>query len=147
MKTSKEALTQLVKRFEGLRLKAYPDPATGGKPYTIGYGHTKGVSPSDAITEDEANAFLEKDIAVAEDVISRLVRVPLTQNQFDALADFIFNLGETKFRFSTLLGKLNRSDFDGAADEFPKWKFAANKVMPGLVARRAAERSWFKGEK
>lgn len=129
--------------YEGLRLKAYPDPATGGEPWTIGVGHTGGVRPGDVITREQSDAFLRADLAHCASAIRRLVRVPLTQGQFDALCSFIFNVGEGAFAKSTLLRLLNLRDYDRAADEFLKWRMAAGRVLPGLVKRRVSERKLF----
>lgn len=142
MKPSANAYN-LVKASEGLRLTAYPDPGSGGDPWTIGYGSTRGVKRGMTITPDEAQARLVADMTEAGNAVTRWADKPLTQNQFDALADFVFNLGEGNFRGSTLLKKLNAGDYAGAAAEFPKWVKASGKVMPGLVTRRAAERSLF----
>src|SRR5271165_5063255 len=99
--TYSEAGLELTKRFEGLRLKAYQDD---GGVWTIGYGHTgKDVKPRMTITEAKADDLLRSDVHTAVDAVSRLVTVPLTQGQFDALVDFVFNLGPTKFAGSTLL--------------------------------------------
>ena len=129
--------------YEGVRLKAYPDPGTGGEPWTIGVGHTGGVRPGDTITREQSDAFLRADLAHCEKAIERLVRVPLTPGQFDALASFIFNVGAGNFENSTLLRLLNKGDYDGAADEFLKWTRAAGRVLPGLVKRRISERKLF----
>lgn len=141
-KTSQRG-TAFIKGFESLELKAYPDPGTGGKPWTIGWGHTKGVKPGDRITELEADAFLAEDLAVFELTVKSAVKVPITQNQFDALVSLAFNIGGANFAGSTLVKKLNAGDPIGAADQFPRWKFANGKEMRGLVRRRAAERELF----
>lgn len=146
MNISSAGLDSLVKRFEGLSLKAYPDPATKGIPYTIGYGHTGGVKPTDTCTLEEACNFLATDIKSAERSVSTLVSAPLNQFQFDALVSFVFNIGEPKFRVSTLLSKVNGKDYEGASKEFVKWKMAAGKVMNGLLRRREAEAKWFNTE-
>lgn len=134
MKTSANGKA-LIRESEGLRLKAYPDPATGGRPWTIGYGHTRGVMPGQIATRPEVERWLDDDIAVAEAAIARHVRVPLKQHEYDALVDFIFNLGETKFAKSTLLRKLNEGDKVGAGDEFQRWVYADHKILRGLVTR------------
>ncbi|WP_295537416.1 lysozyme [uncultured Pseudacidovorax sp.] len=129
--------------FEGVRLEAYPDPATGGEPITIGVGHTGGVKLGDRITREQSDTFLRLDVAHCEKVIERLVLVPLNQGQFDALCSFIFNVGAGNFERSTLLRLLNKRDYDGAADEFLKWNRADGKVLTGLVKRRISERKLF----
>ncbi|MBE0149637.1 lysozyme [Serratia sp. PL7] len=142
LKTSQRGIA-LIKSFESLELKAYPDPATGGKPWTIGWGHTKGVKPGDRITEQQAEASLTEDLAVFELTVNSAVKAPITQNQFDALVSLAFNIGGPNFAGSTLVKKLNVGDPIGAADQFPRWKFANGKEMRGLVRRRAAERELF----
>lgn len=139
MYISKKGL-ELIKQFEGLRLKAYKCPAGI---WTIGYGHTKGVYPGMTITEELADKFLVDDIWYFERGVESLVAVPLTQGQFDALVSFAFNVGADGLGDSTLLKKLNSGDYAGAADEFPKWVYSRGKKLKGLVRRRAAERELF----
>lgn len=129
----------LIKHFEGLRLSAYQCSA---HVWTIGYGHTADVGENDVITEEEALYFLHQDLAESERAVNQYVHVPLTQNQFDALVSFVFNLGAGNFLTSTLLKKLNSGD-DGAAQEFGRWIHASGKALPGLVRRREAERALF----
>lgn len=133
----------LIKSFEGLRLEAYPDPATGGDPWTIGYGHTGEVTPGMVITESEAEELLRQDIVQFEMCVNGALQVPVTQGQFDALVSFAFNLGCGNLRRSTLLRKLNAGDVTGAAAEFAVWNRAAGRVMAGLTRRREAERELF----
>lgn len=132
-----------IKGFEDLRLVAYPDPGTGGKPWTIGWGHTKGVKQGDRITQEQAEQFLSDDLAVFELTVNSAIKRPMMQNQFDAMVSLAFNIGGSAFAGSTLVKKFNTGDAKGAADEFPKWKNSGGKVMPGLVKRRAAEREMF----
>lgn len=130
----------LIKRFEGLAQKAYYCPA--GK-LTIGYGHV--ILPEDrmgkdsVITEQQAEVLLSKDLTLFEKGVTSLVKVPLTQGQFDALVSFAFNLGLGRLAKSTLLRKVNAGDHAGAAQEFGKWVFAAGNRLRGLVLRREAE--------
>lgn len=130
----------LIKRFEGLRLEAYLDSVDIP---TIGYGHTRGIKLGQTITQEQADAFLEEDIHEFELAIQRLVHVNLTQNQFDALVSFTFNLGIGSLKQSTLLKKLNAGDITGAANEFNRWVYAGGKKLTGLVKRRSAERLMF----
>lgn len=130
----------LIKKFEGLELKAYKDSVGI---LTIGYGHTHGVKAGDAITGQQADAFLREDVQVAELAVNTNVKVKLTQGQFDALMSFVFNLGSGNFVKSTLLKKLNAGDYAGAADEFGRWINAGGKPLTGLIKRRAAEREMF----
>nr|WP_314590070.1 lysozyme [uncultured Serratia sp.] len=132
-----------IKGFEALRLVAYPDPGTGGKPWTIGWGHTKGVKQGDRITQEQAEQFLSDDLAVFELTVNSAIKRPMTQNQFDAMVSLAFNIGGPAFAQSTLVNKFNAGDVQGAADQFPRWKFSDGKVMPGLVKRRVAERETF----
>ena len=133
---------------EGVRLKAYPDPATGGEPWTIGVGHTSAAGPPKVtkgmtITADECDEILSRDLAVFERAVESAVKAPLNQNQFDALVSFTFNVGVGNLQKSTLLRKLNAHDYRGAADQFAVWNKAAGKVMKGLTKRRADERALF----
>lgn len=145
------ACVNLVKKFEGLHkvtpegdVRAYRCPA--GK-WTIGYGHTKGVKSGMRISVEQAEKFLEEDLQECVDHVNKLVKAELTQAQTDALTSFVFNLGPTQFKSSTLLKKLNAGDYDGAALEFPKWNKAREngvlKVFPGLTRRRTAEAALF----
>ena len=125
-------------------LKAYPDPATGGDPWTIGVGHTGSeVVPGMVITDERAMEYLRHDIEVAERCINNSVRGTITQNQFDALCSLVFNIGCGNFGKSTLLRRLNQGDDDAAAEQFLAWNKAAGKVMAGLTRRREAEQELF----
>lgn len=135
----------LVKHFEGLRLKAYPDPGTGGEPWTIGYGHTGGVKPGDEITTEMAELMLLRDLRKFEDGVTSAVRVAITPSQFSACVSFSYNVGLGNFGSSTLLKMINAGNADAAADQFLRWNRAAGKVLPGLTARREAERRLYKG--
>lgn len=139
MKTSQEGL-DLIKKFEGCRLTAYKCPSGV---WTIGYGHTKGVKRGHRITLEDANEYLKKDIKVYEKSVSELTLRPLNQNQFDALVSFCYNCGVNAFKNSTLLKKLNKGDYEGVANEFPRWNKSNGKVLNGLAKRREAERQLF----
>lgn len=140
MNISDEGLA-LIKKFEGLRLEAYFDSVGV---LTIGYGHTgQDVTEGMKIDEAVADALLRRDVASAEGCVNGCVTVEITQQEFDALVSFAFNLGCRTLKNSTLLRKLNASDYDGAALEFPKWCHAGGKELPGLVARREAEQALF----
>lgn len=136
----------LLKRFEGLRLKAYQD--IGGV-WTIGYGHTSAaggmkVNKGLTITNEQAEQLLKSDLErMTYPVIRRLVKVPLTQGQFDALSSFIYNLGEGQVSSSTLLRLLNNGDYIGASNEFGRWVYANSVKLDGLVRRRNDERELF----
>lgn len=132
---------KLIQQFEGLRLKAYQD-AVGV--WTIGYGHTgPDVTPGLVISQAQADALLARDLNRFETGVTRLVSVPLNQNQFDALLSFSYNLGLGSLQNSTLLRLLNQRDYAGAAAQFPRWNKAGGKVLPGLTRRRAAEQALF----
>ena len=133
----------LLKSFEGCKLTAYPDPGTGGEPWTIGWGHTGGVKRGDTCTQAQADAWLLQDLDRFEQAVERLVSVPLTQNQFDALTSFCYNVGAGALQQSTLLRKLNAGDYEGAQGQFARWNRAGGKEMPGLTRRRAAEAELF----
>lgn len=132
----------LIKEHEGLRLSAYPDPASGGDPWTIGYGSTRGVKRGMTITKDQADQRLRQDVQDAESAVSRLIPIR-TQGQHDALVSFVFNLGANSLKESTLRRLHNEGNYVAAANEFARWKFAAGKVMPGLVRRRADEKALY----
>jgi len=138
MRTSDEGVN-LIKGFEGLRLQAYLCPAGV---WTIGYGHTKGVRKGDVITEEDAEQMLRDDLIVFERCVTENVEVPLSQNQFDALVSFTFNVGCGAFKGSTLLRKLNAGD-PCACDELLRWTKAGGCEVAGLVARRHGEREIF----
>ncbi|MDB9983435.1 lysozyme [Candidatus Pelagibacter sp.] len=131
---------ELIKEFEGLELEAYLCPA---KVWTIGYGHTKTVRKGMKVTEKQAEALLKKDLERVEKAIETNVKVPLTQNQYDALCSFIYNVGGGAFQKSTLLRLLNAGDYEGAQAQFQRWNKASGVVLKGLVRRRAAERALF----
>ena len=133
---------QLTARFEGCRLQAYPD--TGGV-WTIGYGHTHGVQPGMTCTLGQAQAWLEQDTRAAADAVNGLVTAPLKQPEFDALVDFVFNLGVGAFSRSTLLRDLNAGNLAAAAAQFPLWDHDAGRVLAGLLHRRLAEEMEFEG--
>jgi lysozyme len=133
----------LTEDSEGVRLTAYPDPGTGGYPWTIGYGHTRGVQPGDTCTQEQAEQWLREDIAEAVAAVNRLVKVPLTQHEFDALVDFTFNVGEVNFANSTLLKDLNAGYTQLAANEFKRWDMAGGAHLAGLAHRRAEEDALF----
>jgi lysozyme len=138
---------KLIKEFEGFRALAYLCPANV---WTIGYGTTRingrPVSSGMKITTEEAEDLLEEDLKQFEDAVNQNVLVELTQNEFDALVCFVYNVGAGNFKSSTLLKKVNAQDFLGASLEFKKWNKANKKVLPGLTRRREAERKLFMGE-
>lgn len=134
----------LIKYFEGFKGKPYLC-AAGYK--TIGYGHVIRAGENlQEITEAEAEALLLRDLTLTEKAIFRLIAVPLTSYQFDALAAFTFNLGSGALQRSTLRQKINREEHEDAAKEFLKWVYAGGRVLKGLVRRRTMESLLYQGE-
>ena len=142
LKTS-ESMIAVIKKFEGLRLKAYKCPAGV---FTIGYGHTENVCADSEISELMADQILRKDLKKFEQAINNL-DLPLLQCEFDALVSFTFNVGIGNFNKSTLKKLLSQKKFFYAAKEFNKWVFAGGKKLPGLQNRRSKERKIFEGRK
>ena len=132
--------TEILKYFEGCKLTAYQDSVGV---WTIGYGHTKGVYDGMTITQDQAEQMLLSELEEYEGYIENMVTVPLTQNQFDALVVWVYNLGPTNFRNSTLLKELNAGNYNAAGQEITRWNKAGGKVLAGLVKRREAEAELF----
>ena len=135
----------LIKQFEGCKLTAYQDSVGV---WTIGYGWTKPVDGKPiragmTINQETAERLLKTGLVSYESDVSRLVKVGLTQGQFDALVSFTYNLGARSLSTSTLLRKLNAGDYAGASDEFLRWNKAGGKVLNGLTRRREAERALF----
>ena len=145
MKASQKCI-ELIKRFEGFSAKPYMCPA--GVP-TIGYGSTRDTDGKaitmqhPPITEAQAKSLLMATLTTYENAVNRYVKVPLNQNQFDALVDFAYNAGAKNLLGSTLLKKLNAGDYAGASKEFSKWVYGGGKKLNGLVKRREAERQLF----
>ena len=137
------SMIAVIKKFEGLRLKAYKCPAGV---FTIGYGHTENVFADSEISELMADQILRKDLQKFEQTINDL-DLPLLQCEFDALVSFVFNVGIGNFNKSTLKKLLSQKKFFYAAKEFDKWVFAGGKKLPGLQNRRNKERKIFEGRK
>ena len=131
---------EIVKSFEGISLKPYLCPANV---WTVGYGATRSSTggPIDLDMEaiSEAETLLIRDLESSEGWVRRLIKTALTENQFSALTSFTFNVGAGALQRSTLRMKLNRGEYENAADEFPKWRIAGGRILAGLVRRRAAE--------
>jgi lysozyme len=131
----------LTEQFEGFRLTAYQDQVGV---WTIGYGHTgPDVTPGQTITMAEAQALLAQDVSSAAGCVNTVVAVKLTQQEFDALVDFVFNLGTGAFKGSTMLRDLNGEDFTSAAAQFDFWDRAGGAIVAGLLRRRQAEAALF----
>ncbi len=144
MQTSDKGIA-LIKEFEGCKLTAYQDSVGV---WTIGYGWTqpvdgKPIRAGMTIKQETAERLLKTGLISYESDVSRLVKVGLTQGQFDALVSFTYNLGARSLSTSTLLRKLNAGDYAGAADEFLRWNKAGGKDLSGLTRRREAERALF----
>ena len=138
-----QACIDFVKQFEGFSATAYKD---GGGVLTIGYGHTEYVDLGDTVTEDEARDLLRQDLQEAADAVDDLVDVELTQNQYDALCSFVFNVGREAFRNSTLLKMINQGrPVKDCAPQFDRWIKDNGKVISGLVRRRQAVQQALKG--
>ncbi|MGL5716723.1 MAG: lysozyme [Paraclostridium sp.] len=142
MKTSQKGI-DLIKSFEGCRLETYKCSANVN---TIGYGTTKGVVPGMKISLLEAEEMLKRDLIYFERWVEKLIEVELTQNQFDALVSFTYNLGEGALKNSTLRKFLNDKRYDLVPGQFLRWNMAGGKVLNGLVRRREAEAKMFRGE-
>ena len=146
MKISAKGIN-LIKEFEGVRLKSYKCPAGV---WTLGVGHTSAAGPPEVkpgmeITNAQAMKILANDLVKFEDGVDSLVKVPLKQNQFDALVSFAFNVGLGALGKSTLLRKLNAGQYEAVPAELMKWTKAGGKELPGLVRRRRAEAALWRG--
>ena len=134
----------LIKQFEGFRPESYQDSVGV---WTIGYGTTRingqPVKAGMTITEDQAIQYVQLEVNRLWSQIESIVKVPINDNQMNALVDFAYNLGFNALKTSTLMKKLNAGDFTGAANEFGRWVYASGKILPGLVKRREAEKQLF----
>ena len=145
MKTSDNG-KNVLKAFEGFRAEIYAD--VGGRE-TIGYGHClthKEIETGEydrRLSKDEASDLMDRDLINFEIGINQHVKVPLTQNQFDALICFVYNLGLGNLYSSTLLRELNSGNYKKAADEFLRWNHVGGKVCAGVTHRREKERELF----
>ena len=135
-----QAGLDLIKNFEGLRLQAYICP---GGIWTIGYGHTKDVRPGQYIKQSQAEVYLRQDLERFEAAVERIVRYPLTDNQFAAVVSLTFNIGEAALARSTIAKYLNQGMLSQAALQFDRWVYAGGKKLQGLVRRRRAEQQLF----
>ena len=142
MRTGRDGV-ELIRHFEGCRFDAYLCPAGV---WTIGYGHTADVKEGDRVDQEAAEAFLIEDLEKFEQSVTRLVEVPLTQQQFDALVSWTFNLGAGNLAESTLLRKLNNYQYVEVPEQMMRWVRAGGQVLDGLVKRRAAEAAMFQNK-
>ena len=140
MRYSKQGMA-LTEQFESCRLVSFKPTPTD--PWTIGWGHTKGVEEGQTCSQEQADQWLLDDVGDAENAVNQLVKGGLTQEEFDALVDFVFNVGVDAFASSTMLRLLNEGDTEGAIGEFDKWDHAGGVEVAGLLRRRQAERALF----
>ena len=132
---------QLIRNFEGCRLTAYQDVVGN---WTIGVGHVgPEVGAGLVWTQEQANDTLRVDVQKAADAVNKVVVVPLTQNQFNALCSLAYNIGCEAFTRSTLVRLLNTGDVSSASLEFIKWDEAEHRIIPDLLRRRQAETALF----
>jgi GH24 family phage-related lysozyme (muramidase) len=141
---------EIIKHFEGWQANAYPDPATGGEPWTIGYGHTSAAGAPKVykgltITLAEGEEILKRDLLGYENAVSKAVTRTPTSDQFSAMVSLTYNIGPANFQSSTVLRQHNSGNFAAAADAFLLWNKAGNppKEMAGLTRRRNAERALY----
>ena len=142
MECSQEGIS-LIKKFEGCRLESYLCSASV---LTIGYGHTKDVTENMRITQETADTYLQNDVKEFDSYVNDCVKVPLTQNQHDALVSWTFNLGVGNLKSSTMLKVLNEGKYDQVPSEMRRWNKAGGKTLEGLIRRREAESLLFAGE-
>jgi|TARA_R110001592_G_scaffold7653_1_gene42419 lysozyme len=140
--TISEEGKSLIKKFEGCELTAYKCAA--GVP-TIGYGHIKGVSMGDTITQEQADEMFNHEMHEYETYVNTAVTVPLSQNQYDAIVSWVFNLGNGNLLASTMLKVINSGDHAGVPAQIKRWNKAGGKVLDGLVRRREAEALLYQG--
>ena len=142
MKISQEGIA-LIKKFEGCELTAYQCSAGV---WTIGYGHTKGIEEGMEITQQEAEDMLVEELHEYENYINDNVTAPLSQNQFDAMVSWVYNLGPANLKASTLLKVLNAGDYDGVPAQIKRWNKAGGQTLDGLIRRREAEALLFQNK-
>ena len=142
MNTSMEGLA-LIKKFEGCELEAYQCSAGV---WTIGYGHTKGVAPGDSVSQEEAEQMLVDELHEYESYINEYVTVALSQNQFDALVSWVYNLGPANLKASTMLKVLNSGEYEDVPAQMKRWNKAGGKILEGLIRRREAEACLYQGK-
>jgi lysozyme len=143
-----QAGIDLIKNWEGYRSHAYPDPGSGGEPYTIGYGTTvyptgEKVRLGDTCTEEQALEWLRYDVSEFEEAVNESLTALVNQMMFDALVSLCYNIGAKAFKRSTLVKKLNEGAYLEAAEEFDRWNKASGRELPGLTRRRDAEQAMF----
>ena len=144
MSAAHDLAVEIIMRWEGCKLSAYPDPGTGGDPWTIGYGATgPGIGPGVQWTLEQAQDRLDRDVSRFMDGVKERLERYATPGQLAAMTSLAYNIGLGAFGGSTLLRKFNAGDTAGAAAEFARWVYAAGRRMRGLERRRADERALF----
>ena len=142
MKISEEGKS-LIKKFEGCKLEAYLCPA---QKWTIAYGRIKNVKEGDTCSQEQAEEWLNEELVEYEEYVEKLVEVPLSQCQFDALVAWTYNLGPSNLSSSTMLKCLNKAEFERVPFEIKRWNKAGGEVLDGLIRRREAEAMLFQGQ-
>jgi len=142
MKISEEGKS-LIKKFEGCKLQAY---LCSANVWTNGWGATRGVKEGDVWTQEYANERFDEDIVEFEDYVNKYVEVDLTQNQFDSLCAWVYNLGPSNLKSSTMLKELNAKNYSKVPSEIKRWNKAGGKTLDGLIRRREAESLLFQGK-
>jgi lysozyme len=146
MKTSPAGIA-LIKSFEACRLTAYPDPGTGGEPWTIGWGTTgHGIHPGLQISQEQADIWFANDLSKFEECVDAAIDDTIASNEFSACVSLAYNIGCSAFAKSSVCREINAGNMDKAADAFRLWNKGGGVVLPGLVRRREAERRMFLGE-
>ncbi len=135
-------LLALIGGLEGLRLNAYPDPATGGKPWTVCYGHTDGVKPNDQYTIDQCKLLLMNDLKVYTRGVEDCVQVYLPPKRYVALVSFAYNVGIKNACRSSVVKLINQGRTREGCNALLLWNKAAGIVFPGLTKRREKEREY-----
>ena len=141
MKISEEG-KNLIKKFEGCELEAYKCAAGV---WTIGYGHIKTAVEGMEISQSRADELFDEEMGEYENYVNTAVTVPLSQNQFDAIVSWVFNLGNGNLQASTMLKVINSGDHAGVPDQIKRWNKAGGKVLEGLIRRREAEALLYEG--
>ena len=143
---ARELALERIKRWESIRLTAYPDPGTGGDPWTIGWGSTgPDVRRGTVWTQEQADARLARDVQKFLDGVRAAVTAPAAPHEIAAMTSLAYNIGLGAFRNSTLLRMFNAGNKTGAADQFGRWIHAGGEAMQGLINRRDDERKLFEG--
>jgi lysozyme len=143
-----QAGIDLIEQWEGLENEAYPDPATGGEPWTIGIGHTSAagdpeVYPGLYVSDEEAHEIFRRDVTQYEDTVNRVCPGPTTQHQFNAMVSLCYNIGGGNFDGSSVDRYHNEQDYNQAAESFLLWNKANGEVMQGLINRRESEKEHY----